>query len=76
MDVASIAGDATQGIKVKRMTAPGMDSKDVDIVTWAGQAYTNGTASGEEVLEDVTDGMVVVNGVEGVIVFFNADSGE
>ena len=70
VDVSSLAGEGT--LKVKRMTALGMDSKDVDSVTWAGQAYTNGTATGEENVEDVTGGSVTVSGVEGVIVFFNS----
>ncbi|KZV68175.1 glycoside hydrolase family 79 protein [Peniophora sp. CONT] len=69
VNVTSLAGEGA--VKVKRMTAPGMDSKDVDYVTWAGQAYTNGTATGDEVVEEVDDGIVVVNGVEGVIVFFD-----
>ncbi|VDB95700.1 unnamed protein product [Peniophora sp. CBMAI 1063] len=72
VDVTGFAGEGA--VKVKRMTAPGMDSKDVDSVTWAGQAYTNGTVVGEEVIEDVTDGVVVVNGVEGVIVFFDSST--
>jgi hypothetical protein len=55
---------------LKRMTAPGLDEKDSDLVTWAGQAYTNGTASGAEVVELVKDGLVGVRGSEAVLVFF------
>jgi len=56
--------------KVKRMTALGADSKDVDSVTWAGQAFTNGTASGKEVIERLERGTITVKGSEGVLVFF------
>ena len=56
--------------KVKRMTALGADSKDVDSVTWAGQAFTNGTASGKEVIESLDHGKITVKGSEGVLVFF------
>lgn len=75
VNLQSLVGKRGLGkVKVKRMTAPGMESKEVDLVTWAGQAYTNGTASGEEEIEDVKDGVVIVNGVEGVIVFFDSAS--
>lgn len=56
--------------KVKRMTAPGLDSKDSDAVTWAGQSFTNGTASGAEVVEGLRGGKVTVKGSEGVLLFF------
>lgn len=55
--------------KVKRMSAPGLDSKDSDTATWAGQAFTNGTASGKEVVEQLQGGKVVVKGSEAVLVF-------
>ncbi|KAI0667963.1 hypothetical protein C8Q78DRAFT_1051225 [Trametes maxima] len=55
---------------VKRMTAPGLDSKDSSRVTWAGQSYANGTAEGAEVVEKLTNGTVTVGGSEGVLVFF------
>ncbi|KIP07665.1 glycoside hydrolase family 79 protein [Phlebiopsis gigantea 11061_1 CR5-6] len=58
------------GAKVKRMTALGLDSKDSDTVTWAGQSFTNGTASGTETVETLKNGTVTVNGSEGVLVFF------
>ncbi|EPQ54385.1 hypothetical protein GLOTRDRAFT_44058 [Gloeophyllum trabeum ATCC 11539] len=54
--------------RVKRMTAPGLDSKDSTAVTWAGQSYANGTASGEEVVETLQKGVVTVQGSEGVLV--------
>lgn len=53
------------------MTSPGVDSKDSDLATWAGQAFTNGTASGNEVLESPFEGReVTVQGSEAVLVFF------
>ena len=39
-------------------------------ITWAGQSFTNGTASGTEVVEALQDGKVTVKGSEGVLVFF------
>ena len=56
--------------RVKRMTAPGLDSKDSDTATWAGQSYTNGTASGVAVVESVVGGKISVKGSEAVLVFF------
>ncbi|KAL5525513.1 hypothetical protein ACEPAG_6849 [Sanghuangporus baumii] len=56
--------------KVKRITSPGLDSKDVSRVVWAGQSYENGTAFGEEVIEQLEGGMVTVRASEGVLVFF------
>lgn len=59
------------GATVKRMTAPGLDSKDSRATTWAGQSYENGTASGTESVESLAeDGTVTVKGSEGVLVFF------
>lgn len=59
-----------KGAKVKRMTSLGLDSKDVSLVTWAGQSFENGTASGKEVVEGLENGTVSVMGSEGVLVFF------
>ena len=56
--------------KVKRLTAPGLDSTDSDTATWAGQSYTNGTASSEELIEQPEGGKVTVKGSEAVLVFF------
>ncbi len=58
------------GVKVKRMTAPGLDSKDSGSVTWAGQSYENGMASGVEMIEVSQDGKVTIEGSEAVLVFF------
>lgn len=57
------------GSRLKRMTAPGMDEKDTDFVTWAGQAYTNGTASGKLQVEPVSNGVVWIRDSEAVLVF-------
>lgn len=58
-------------VRVKRMTAPGLDSKDSSAATWAGQSFEDGTASGEEVVEGLEDGRTVtVRGSEAVLVFF------
>ena len=55
---------------LKRMTSPGLDSKDVGSVLWAGQSYENGTASGSETIEKVTNGTVTIQGSEGILIFF------
>jgi hypothetical protein len=47
---------------LKRLTAPGSDEKNADFVTWAGQAWTNGTAVGKEVTEAVHDGKIELRG--------------
>ncbi|KAG8773778.1 hypothetical protein FRC12_002319 [Ceratobasidium sp. 428] len=61
------SGKAAQ---VKRMTAPGVASKDVGKVTWAGQSYTDGTPAGKLVVEGLTAGKVSVRGSEGVLIAF------
>lgn len=55
--------------RVKRMSAPGLDEKDTDRVTWAGQAYTNGTAFGNLEVERVSGGAVWVRDSEAVLIF-------
>ena len=55
---------------VKRLSSPGLDSKDVSNILWAGQSYENGTAVGQESKEILQNGQVTVQGSEGVIVFF------
>jgi len=57
--------------KVKRMTAPGMDSTDTQTATWAGQDYVNGTAVGIECVEETQNGLVRVAGSEAVLVFLH-----
>ncbi|KAJ7172218.1 hypothetical protein C8R46DRAFT_947166 [Mycena filopes] len=58
-------------VTLKRLTAPGNDETNADYVTWAGQAWTNGTAQGRETIEVVENGKVEVRGSEAVLVFFN-----
>lgn len=54
---------------LKRLTAPGSDEKNADYVTWAGQAWTNGTAEGKEAIEAVKNGKIKLRGSEAVLVF-------
>lgn len=59
---------------VKRMTAPYVDEKDSDKVTWAGQSFRNATASGNVEIEEVgADGVVSVRGSEAVLVFYDRE---
>ncbi|EKM58316.1 glycoside hydrolase family 79 protein [Phanerochaete carnosa HHB-10118-sp] len=69
VDLTAWTRNGTQA-RVKRMTAPGLDSKDSDTATWAGQSYTNGTASGDENIEQLDGGKVAIKGSEAVLVFF------
>ncbi|KAG8711197.1 hypothetical protein FRC08_016197 [Ceratobasidium sp. 394] len=55
---------------VKRMSAPGVESKDVGRVTWAGQSYTDGFAVGKLAVEKLDAGRVSVRGSEGVLITF------
>lgn len=63
-----IAG-STRNTRLKRMTAPGIDEKNTDLVTWAGQAYTNGTASGKLQLERVPNDVVWIADSEAALIF-------
>lgn len=56
---------------LKRLTAPGSDEKNADFVTWAGQAWTSGTAVGKEVTEAVHDGKIELRGSEAVLVLIS-----
>ncbi|KAJ6597209.1 hypothetical protein DFH09DRAFT_114039 [Mycena vulgaris] len=56
-------------VTLKRLTAPGNDERDSDFVTWAKQAWTNGTAEGKAVREAVKDGKIQLRGSEAVVVF-------
>lgn len=73
VDLSDYVGNTKKGreVKAKRMTAPGMDSKDSSKVVWAGQSYANGVSEGDEVVEVLSssDTRVTVGGSEGVIVF-------
>lgn len=55
---------------LKRMTSPGLDSKDSEKATWAGQHFAYGTANGTEVVETLKNGTVTVHGSEGALLFF------
>ncbi|KAJ5021747.1 glycoside hydrolase [Bipolaris maydis] len=60
-------------VRVKRMTAPFVDSKDNKVATWAGQSFPQGEAVGKMDIEVVEDGVVSVRGSEAVLVFFDED---
>ncbi|KAF8588092.1 glycoside hydrolase family 79 protein [Ramaria rubella] len=70
VDLSEFIDHSRSSVQVKRMTAPGTDSKDSDTATWAGQAFSNGTASGREQIEGLHNGQVTVGGSEAVLVFF------
>ena len=53
---------------LKRLTAPGLDEKNSDLVTWAGQTYTNGSASGKLNVEPVDDDIVWIRDSEAVLI--------
>jgi hypothetical protein len=55
---------------VKRMSSPGVESKDSGRVTWAGQSYSAGVPAGSEVVERLSGGRVSVRASEGVLVTF------
>ena len=57
---------------VKRMTAPTVDEKLTEKVTWAGQSFKNAKPEGVVQIERVgSDGIVKVRGSEAVLVFFD-----
>jgi len=59
----------TNNAPVKRMASPGLDSKDSNAITWAGQSYSTGKPSGTLTQETLKNGTVTVAGSEGVLVF-------
>ncbi|EUC55654.1 glycoside hydrolase family 79 protein [Rhizoctonia solani AG-3 Rhs1AP] len=63
-----IEGNGSRTSRLKRMTAPGLDEKNADLVTWAGQAYTNGSAVGKLKLEPVINNTVWVRDSEAVLI--------
>ncbi|CCO29230.1 hypothetical protein BN14_03235 [Rhizoctonia solani AG-1 IB] len=65
-----IGGGSSKTLRLKRMTAPGLDEKDADLVTWAGQAYTNGSAIGKLKLEALIDNTVWIRDSEAVLIDF------
>lgn len=68
VDVSRLTGRGA--VTVKRMSSPGLDSKDVDEILWAGQSFTNGTATGTATVEKVNGNKITIAGSEGVLVFF------
>ncbi|EME84041.1 glycoside hydrolase family 79 protein [Pseudocercospora fijiensis CIRAD86] len=57
---------------VKRLTAPTVDEKLTEKVTWAGQSFKEAKVEGEVAIERVgSDGIVKVRGSEAVLVFFD-----
>ncbi|CAE6523860.1 unnamed protein product [Rhizoctonia solani] len=70
MDVGKYLRSGSIAAKVKRMSSPGVESKDSDRVTWAGQSYSVGVPVGDEVVERLNAGKVNVRGSEGVLITF------
>ena len=72
LDISGVvAHSGCEQASLKRLTAPYVDSKDAADVTWAGQSFVNGTASGELMVESIRqDGVVQVRGSEAVLVSF------
>ncbi|EUC46700.1 glycoside hydrolase family 79 protein [Bipolaris oryzae ATCC 44560] len=68
-----LEGEGEGVVRVKRMTAPFVDSKDSKVTTWAGQSFPQGKVVGEMEIEVVEDGVVSVRGSEAVLVFFDDD---
>jgi len=68
----NLSGLATDKATVKRMTAPGMDSKNSSASLWAGQSFADGSAEGTLDIEKLQsrNGAVAVTvmGSEGVVV--------
>ncbi|CAE6455633.1 unnamed protein product [Rhizoctonia solani] len=70
VDVGKYQRGGNTTAKVKRMSSPGVESKDSDRVTWAGQSYSAGVPVGSEVVEQLDAGKVNVRGSEGVLITF------
>ncbi|KAF4550030.1 Glycosyl hydrolase family 79 C-terminal beta domain-containing protein 3 [Elsinoe fawcettii] len=69
LDVSAYA--TGEKVWVKRLTAPAVNEKDSTKATWAGQAFPQGDAVGETLVEEVTGNVVRVRGSEAVLVFFD-----
>ncbi|EJD40230.1 hypothetical protein AURDEDRAFT_91104 [Auricularia subglabra TFB-10046 SS5] len=70
VDLSKVVGGNAKKATVKRMTAPTIDEKDSTKTTWAGQAFAQGVAEGEQVIEKLdAQGHVDVRGAEGVVIF-------
>ncbi|KIK63165.1 glycoside hydrolase family 79 protein [Collybiopsis luxurians FD-317 M1] len=59
-DISSLLPNPETIITIRRLQAPGADTKLANVTTWAGQTFENGTASGTIVEERVQGGMVTV----------------
>ncbi|EUC53696.1 glycoside hydrolase family 79 protein [Rhizoctonia solani AG-3 Rhs1AP] len=70
VDVGKYLRGGRTAAQVKRMSSPGVESKDSDRVTWAGQSYSAGVPVGGEVVEQLDAGKVNVRGSEGVLITF------
>lgn len=65
-----VLGKESGEVRVKRMTAPGLEVTNTSQVTWAGQSYVSGEPDGTEIVEQLEQGNVVnVRASEGVLVF-------
>ncbi|CAA9967031.1 hypothetical protein CFE70_010208 [Pyrenophora teres f. teres 0-1] len=71
---AAVAGatPCNETLRVKRLTAPFVDTKDNSLTKWAGQAFPMGEPVGKMAVETVgKERMVRVRGSEAVLVFFD-----
>ncbi|KAJ7157006.1 hypothetical protein C8R43DRAFT_883719 [Mycena crocata] len=69
LNISGLMPKHERKMTLKRLTAPGNDETKADYVAWGGQAWTNGTARGKEVVEAVKDGKIEIRGSEAVLVF-------
>ena len=76
LDLSSLVPHASRRkAVVKRMTAPYVDEKDTDKVTWAGQSFTHGKAQGQMQTQQLSkNGHVKVRDSEAVLILLNPDS--
>lgn len=70
IDLSHLSHHGSHQATVKRMTAPGLDTLDSALVTWAGQSYKSGGPCGALDIERVKGGKVKVRGSEAVLVEF------
>ncbi|KAK1991469.1 glycoside hydrolase family 79 protein [Colletotrichum falcatum] len=72
--LSALTAAGSGSARVKRMTAPSVDTGDAALATWAGQAFPSGVPVGDMDIETVgADGVVEVRGSEAVLVFFDED---
>ncbi|KAJ4258944.1 hypothetical protein NW762_008032 [Fusarium torreyae] len=59
----------------KRLTAPSVDEKDTNKVTWAGQSFKNGDARGKRIVERLgKNGVLNIRASEAILVEFGSES--